>query len=373
MDMTPDATSFPPEKTSPKMESMSLAAHPKSPPDTLEKDNMTSAPPKAQAEPSRLKLARKPVSRRAFLGLVAAFAAGMGSGYIAWGRPLVGPVQPSGKTNVVPNPQEQPSSELAAAEAPAIPQNLLDEYILPISFGGIGPQLLDSGAIDYDRFVQIYEQAGQPLTADQRAVLTEGSDAPIAINRKTAYFLLNFLWAFGLANKNPLLEEGLMVQYNDGNIEEFASTGGWTLAAKPIPKLYAGAPIVTLTPEQQARLEEVAAGVYRPCCNNPTAFPDCNHGMAMLGLLELMAAEEATVDEMFTAAKYANAFWFPQQTMEIAFAFRSAYGKDFIQADAREFSGPNFSSGSGYGKVHQWLVDNNLLKQAPNQGGGCGV
>ena len=30
---------------------------------------------------------------------------------------------------------------------------------------------------------------------------------------------------------------------------------------------------------------KIAKGIYRPCCNNSTYFPDCNHGMAMLGLL----------------------------------------------------------------------------------------
>jgi hypothetical protein len=63
---------------------------------------------------------------------------------------------------------------------------------------------------------------------------------------------------------------------------------------------------------------EVASKVYRPCCGNPTSFPDCNHGMALLGLLELMASQGATVDQMFTAAKQVNAFWLPDQTRELA-------------------------------------------------------
>jgi hypothetical protein len=47
--------------------------------------------------------------------------------------------------------------------------------------------------------------------------------------------------------------------------------------------------LIPLTAEQQALVEEVAAEIYRPCCNNSTLFPDCNHGMAMLGFLELLA------------------------------------------------------------------------------------
>ena len=74
----------------------------------------------------------------------------------------------------------------------------------------------------------------------------------------------------------------------------FASTGGWTLGVKKATELYASTKIMSLTDEQQARLLEVASQVYRPCCNNPTHFPDCNHGMAMLGLLELMASQDAS-------------------------------------------------------------------------------
>jgi hypothetical protein len=248
-----------------------------------------------------------------------------------------------------------------------------DSYTLPVSLGDIGPQLLEAGAIDYDRFVQIYRQAGQPLSKAQLEILTEGSEAPITINEDNAYFLLNFFWGLGLTNQNPLLEEGPMMQYSEGEIGRFASTGGWTIGAKPATALYSSTPIITLTPEQQARLEEVASGVYRPCCDNHTAFPDCNHGMAMFGLLELMASQDASADEMFEAAKYANAFWFPQQTLEMALFFKAAKNQDFAGVDAREMVGPAFSSGSGFQGLHQWLADNGLLEQAPNGGTSCGV
>lgn len=85
-------------------------------------------------------------------------------------------------------------------------------------------------------------------------------------------------------------------------IDQFASTGGWTLASKPIKTLVASLPLIDLTGSQQQRLQVVAENVYRPCCGNSTAFPDCNHGMAMLGVLELMAANDASEDEMFAVA-----------------------------------------------------------------------
>jgi hypothetical protein len=292
--------------------------------------------------------------------LLIAFALGLGSGYLLWGRSPV-----SNATNPV-----SPSSEKVALVNQINPP---DGYTLPASFGDIGPRLLAAGAMDYDRFVQVYERAGQPLTEEQLTILTKGSNIPIVINRENAYFLLNFFWALGLTNRNALLQEGPMIQYGEGQIERFASTGGWTIGAKPITDLYASTPILTLTPEQQARLEEVAAAVYRPCCNNPTSFPDCNHGMAMLGLLELMASQDASVDEMFMAARYVNAFWFPQQTLELAIYFKASQGLDFGEVDARQVVGVNFSSGAGFRTVHQWLATNGLLEQAPGGGSSCGV
>jgi hypothetical protein len=250
---------------------------------------------------------------------------------------------------------------------------LPDSYPLPISFGDIGPRLVAAGAIDYDRFVQLYAEAGQPLTEEQLEILTKESDAPVVINRDNAYFLLNFLWAVGLTNQNPVLTEGPMQQYSKGDISGFASTGGWTIGTKLVTELYASTTLIKLTSEQQARLEAVAQAVYRPCCDNHTAFPDCNHGMAMLGLLELMAAQGASEDEMFAAAKYVNAFWFPQQTLELAVLYKVSKNQNFTQIDARELVGPNLSSSSGYQQAHKWLADNGLLKEGPNSGNNCGV
>jgi hypothetical protein len=95
--------------------------------------------------------------------------------------------------------------------------------------------------------------------------------------------------------------------------------------------------------------------------------------MAMLGLLELMAAQGATEDEMFAAAKYVNAFWFPQQMLELAVLFKVSRSQDFADVDARELVGPNLSSGSGFQRVHRWLADRGLLEQAPPNGNNCGI
>jgi hypothetical protein len=248
-----------------------------------------------------------------------------------------------------------------------------DGYAIPAMFGDIGPIMVAAGAIDLAKFSSLYESQNKPLTDEQMSILTQSTQYKVVIDPSNAYFLLNFFWAYGLTNKNPILTTGPMVAQGIDKVGGFASTGGWTLGSKSPTKLYASTKITTLTDEQQARLQDVASGVYRPCCNNPTHFPDCNHGMAMLGLLELMASQDASEDEMFRAAKYVTAFWYPQQMLEVATAFKALKNVDYDQADARMVVSGQFASITGYQSVHQWLAQNGLLAQAPSSGGSCGV
>ncbi|NIM95577.1 MAG: hypothetical protein GTO18_17910 [Anaerolineales bacterium] len=248
-----------------------------------------------------------------------------------------------------------------------------DGYDLGVNYSEIGPQLLESGAIDLDRFIERYEQGGAPLSDFQVKILTEKVNEPIIINQDNAHFLLNFFWALGLTNKNPILDDGPMMAYSEGEIGRFASTGGWSLGQKDPTELYSSTAIIQLSPEQQELVEEVAAVVYRPCCNNPTIFPDCNHGMAMLGMLELLAANGLGADQLMDAAKYFNAFWFPQQSIEVATYFQTTQGLSFSEVDPELVVGPQIFSGSGFQALHAWLGENGLLAQAPNQGGSCGV
>ena len=248
-----------------------------------------------------------------------------------------------------------------------------DGYTVPAMFGDVGLKLVEAGTIQLVAFAQVYQQAGKPLTGDQLAILQQGSTAQVVFNQQNTYFLLNFFWALGLTNDNPVLTKGPMIQKGRENVVNFASTGGWTLATRPVRDLYASAPLIALTFEQQARLEEVGQAIYRPCCDNPAVFPDCNHGMAMLGLMELMASQNASIDEMFQAAKYANAYWYPQQTLELATFFNVTQKANFDQADSRALVSQRFSSGSGFQKVHEWLSANGQLPQAPGGGNGCGV
>lgn len=309
------------------------------------------------AEPTQAEIsANKRIRQMAWfvIGAGVVFLLGLGSGYLTWGQDETTEAR-----------QRKEITQLYEQVNPK------DGYTLPVSYGDLGPQLLNGGVIEYDAMAALYKESGKSLSAEEVEILQKGSNERITINAENARFLLNFFWAVGLANRNSILTEGAMVKNSGGQVEGYASTGGWGLAAKPVTELYASMDLIPLTAEQQKRVEEVAAAVYRPCCNNPTHFPDCNHGMAMLGILELMASEGRSVDEMFDAAKYVNAYWFPQQTMETALYLQLNEGTDFVDADAKLVVGEGLSSASGFGMVHQDLQTRGLLQQAPGQGGGC--
>lgn len=331
--------------------------------------------PEAQADqpkPSfRLRLRKRARIITWVVSAVLAFALGLGSGYAVWGRQpaMLHSDTMETSTPVATEPHED-EIDLAALSRQVNPP---EGYTLPARFGDVGPQLIAAGAIDLDRFAQVYTESGRPLTEAQLMILTNGSNESIVIDSDNAYFLLNFFWAFGLTNQNRILTEGPMMQGGVDQIGRFASTAGWTIGAKSPVELYASAPLVTLSPDQQLRAEEVARQVFRPCCDNPTHFPDCNHGMAMLGLLELMAAQGATSGDMLKAAKYINAFWYPQQALEQAVYLKMARGLDFAQAEPRQVVAASFSSASGFQVVHQRLAESGVLKQRPEGGSSCGV
>jgi hypothetical protein len=95
--------------------------------------------------------------------------------------------------------------------------------------------------------------------------------------------------------------------------------------------------------------------------------------MAMLGLLQLLASQDATEADLYEAAKYANAFWFPAQTLEIATYFRAVLDVPFDQVEAELAVGMEAFSGSGFESVHRWLGENGLLDDGVGQGSSCGV
>ncbi len=240
-------------------------------------------------------------------------------------------------------------------------------YTVDIVWGDTGIKLVESGAIDLEKYRENYSG---PEYQELLTYLTEYKDGGITITRENSYFWVNTLWALGLNQKSKTLDEGIMgTEYKD-EVGSFASTGGWTLGKKDGEKLFSKANILPLTPEQHAHVMSVAGGIYRPCCNNPTSFPDCNHGMAILGLLELMELQGLSEDEMYRAALAFNSYWFTNTYTDLAYYFASQEGIPWSDVDPRVALGKNYSSSTGYQGVKALIGD---IPGSRSQGGSCGA
>jgi hypothetical protein len=80
--------------------------------------------------------------------------------------------------------------------------NPAEGYALPYTYGDIGPQLIEAGAIDEAAFIDLYTNAGNPLTEQQAALRTAGSDEPIVITRQNAHGLLYLFWRWGVPTRS---------------------------------------------------------------------------------------------------------------------------------------------------------------------------
>ncbi|OGN22672.1 MAG: hypothetical protein A2918_01055 [Candidatus Yanofskybacteria bacterium RIFCSPLOWO2_01_FULL_42_49] len=237
---------------------------------------------------------------------------------------------------------------------------------LPIKWEDLGVRMIEAGIINNERFEALYANRGG-LDEEMKKLLYGKNNGEIKITPENSGTLLNLLWALGLGNKNEILEKGPMSDPKYGGAGGFASTGGWTLADGSTMNHYSAHSLIILTEGQQELVERVSKNIYRPCCSNPTHFPDCNHGMAMLGFLELMASQDASEEEMYRAALAVNSYWFPDTYLAIA-QFLEIKGFDWRKAEPKDLLGYNFSSSAGYQQVLS-----ELKSRGGNAGGSCGV
>jgi len=238
---------------------------------------------------------------------------------------------------------------------------------LPVTWGNIGAQMVEKGVIDSTQFESLYSERGG-LDDEMKKILYGSDNGKIKMTPENAGFLLNVFWALGLGNKNPILENGPMSDPQYGGAGNFASTGGWTIAKGDAMDHYSKYNFVILTSAQQSLVERVSQGIYRPCCGNSVYFPDCNHGMAMLGLLELMASQGASEKEMYKIALKVNSYWFPDTYLTIAKYLKEVKNTSFDKMDPKVILGKEYSSGAGYRAILQQVTP------AKNSGGGgCGV
>lgn len=208
-------------------------------------------------------------------------------------------------------------------------------------------KLIENGVIDRQKFGEIYEERGG-LPEELKNVLVEASSAPILLTRDNANYYVNLLWPVGLANymatnrESPILGESLF---------NFASTGGWNLGKEENGGAYFNKfQIVELTPEEEALATKIAKNTYRPCCGNSTFYQDCNHGSALLGLLQLGASQGLSEDELYKEALAFNSFWFPDTYLTNAVYFKNK-GVEWEDVDPKVVLGKDFSSGQGASKI----------------------
>ncbi len=239
----------------------------------------------------------------------------------------------------------------------------LDKTIIPVRLNNLGSMMLKEGVIDQEKIDQLYTKSESKEGMNR---LLRKSNSNVVITKDNANYLLNFFWALGLSNKNEILEKGPMIQ--NGKTANFASTGGWTLSKDQPMDHYSKHNFITLTAIQQKMVEEIAKNIYRPCCGNPTYFPDCNHGMAMLGFLELAASQNLDEKQIYKDALILNTFWFPNDYLTIN-QYLKENNQNWAKTDPKIILGKNFSSQQGMAYIKSQVKD---LPFATG-GGSCGV
>lgn len=238
------------------------------------------------------------------------------------------------------------NEKIATLEERVLPSEGIE---LPIVWGDLGKRMIDEGVIDAEKFEQVYESRGG-LSADEKKLLYDTDNGRIVINKQNAPFILNLFWAFGLGNKSAVLSRGPISIPKFGDPSKLASTAGWTLARGEAMGHLNMHEFVALDEAMQNKVGNMSVSIYRPCCDNPTVFPDCNHGMAMLGLLELLAASGVSEAEMYDIALQVNSYWFPDNYVTIA-RFFEKQGVAWEDTIAKEVLSFTYSSNSGYREI----------------------
>jgi hypothetical protein len=249
----------------------------------------------------------------------------------------------------------------------------LSQIVTPISgktvlveWGDVGQKLVSTGAINLTKFESRYGG----LTPEQVQVLTGNDLHQITFTKDNIQFWTNVLWALGLTQNSKVLDEGPMTARSDQvPVENYASTAGWTLGSKDAMELYSSQQLIALTQEQQELVYKIGENIFRPCCGNHTSYPDCNHGMAVLGLIELMVSQEVSEEEIYEAALAFNSYAFENTYITTA-AYLAKQGIGWEEVSAYELLGPQYSSGQGAANISQLVGE---VPGAPKAGGSCGA
>lgn len=248
-----------------------------------------------------------------------------------------------------------------------LPDNVVPDggFELPVSWGNYIPELVRAGAIDSVKFEKIMK-----LTDEQKEIFEKGTTANIKIDSSNSQFVVDMLWALGLAQKSIVYEEGPLGKEYKDKAGNFASTGGWNLAKGDAVNYLNKFDFLGLTPDEQKRVGEIAKNVYRPCCGNSTWFPDCNHGMAALAAIELMVKKGLSDDEIYKNILKLNSFWFPDHYIMVATYF-ARQGTPWDKIDAKEVLGQNYSSGQAASTLYKKVGP--MPYKSQKASGSCGA
>ena len=220
-----------------------------------------------------------------------------------------------------------------------VPENGVDTGV---TFGDALQKLIAAGALDPEKL----RAQGHAMPHWVERLLAGQSEEPIVFTRERAPYLVNLLWPIGLSNRAVFNRQSPL---NTEHLSGFASTGGWTLGRAPNGAAYFDkVDAVRLTDRQAFLALAIATNTFRPCCDNSTFFQDCNHGSALLGLIELAASQGSAAGAVYRIALAANSYWFPEQYARTAQYFSRLKDRPWQRVSAPLVLGASFSTLSGW-------------------------
>jgi len=231
--------------------------------------------------------------------------------------------------------------------------------------------LVRNEVISREKFNSLQEFNGK-MPRELSTVMDDPSEKPILLTRENAGNYVNLLWPVGLSN---YMKANLESPLAGPDLPNFASTAGWTLGKQPEGSGYFNKfPIVGLEPGAESLAVRAAKSTYRPCCNNPTFFQDCNHGSALLGVLQLGASQGISEEELYKEALAFNSFWFPDYYIRTALYFKVVRKTNWRDVDAKTVMGPDFSAGGPWQQNVLIGLESfpNLIPEPPG-GANCGT
>lgn len=261
------------------------------------------------------------------------------------------------KAGKIINPND---NQLNTADLSKTGNQLYDEVaakVLPekgfqskIHLGDSVIKLIENGVIDKKKFEAIYKERGG-LPNELKSVLAQSSNKPILLTKDNANIYVNLLWPLGLSNYMSTNVNSPINADNGKYLYNFASTGGWNIGKTENGGTYFNKfKIVELTQKQETLVTKIAQNTYRPCCDNSTFFQDCNHGSALLGLLQLGVRQGLAEDQLYKEALAFNSFWFPNNYIQTALYFKIKQNTDWDRVNPRIVLGYNYSAITQWGK-----------------------